>query len=130
MNSTASKSKVLLVEDDALSSRVNSLKLAREQVETLSAVDGEDAMQKLKDSGHEVGVVLLDLMLPKINGFEVLERMKKDPTLEKIPVVVLTDLGQDSDRERVLGLGANEYLIKTETTIDQIVTKVKKYLKD
>ena len=71
---------------------------------------------------------MLDLMLPKKNGFEVLEELQKDEKWKTIPVIILTNLGQESDAKRGLALGASEYLVKADTKINDIIAHVKKYL--
>jgi len=74
-------------------------------------------------------LILLNLILPKLNGFEVLSEIKKTPVLKKIPVVVLSNLGQKSDVEKGLRMGAKDYLIETNLSLSEIVEKVKKHLK-
>lgn len=73
-------------------------------------------------------MVILDLMLPKLNGFEFLEKIKKDEKLKNIPVVVLSNLGQKTDMDKVMALGAVDYLIKTEYSLEEVIKRVKKYL--
>ncbi|MEI7741584.1 MAG: response regulator [bacterium] len=119
--------KVLIVEDDEHIARVYDIKLKREGIETIMAVDGEEGLEKILK--EKPAVILLDLMLPKKDGFWVLEEMKKKPALKSIIVLVLSNLGQKSDIERCLGLGAKEYLIKVDHSIQDIVDRVKGYLK-
>lgn len=118
--------KVMIVEDDEHISKVYEIKFAKEGIPTSVARDGEDAVKKI--AAENPNVIILDLMIPKKDGFWVLEEIKKVPALAKIPVLVLSNLGQKSDQDRALGLGANEYLIKVDYSIQDLVDKVKTYL--
>jgi two-component system alkaline phosphatase synthesis response regulator PhoP len=119
--------KVLIVEDDEHISRVYEIKLEKEGILSILARDGEDAVAKI--IAERPQLILLDLMIPKKDGFWVLEQIEKSPDLMKIPVIVLSNLGQKSDQDRALELGAEEYLVKVDTSIQEVVDKVKGYLK-
>jgi len=118
--------KVLIIEDDEQVSRIYNIKLKQEGIETVKAIDGEEGLKKMVSENPSL--VLLDLMLPKKNGFWVLEEMAKKPELKKIPVVVLSNLGQEQDRAWALKLGVKEYLVKADVSIKEVVGKIKKYL--
>lgn len=119
--------KILLVEDDPLMVRMYQRKLANDGYEVGIAVNGEEGMVKLHSFRPDI--VLLDIMMPKLNGLQVLERMKADPTIATIPVVILTNLGgSQEDIERGLGLGAIAYLVKSAYRPDEVVAKVKELL--
>ena len=120
------KKKVMIVEDDEHISKVYEIKLAKEGFVTSLAVDGDDAVAKI--TSEKPDMILLDLMIPKKDGFGVLEDIKKVPELASIPVIVLSNLGQQADQNRALGLGANEYLVKVDYPIQEVVNRVKKYL--
>lgn len=120
---------VCIIEDDVYINKAYASKFAHENISVKIAEDGEQGMQLLK-SDDKPSLILLDLMLPKKNGFEVLEEIKKNPTLKHIPVIIMTNLGQSADAKRGLALGAAEYLVKTNIKIDEIIKKVKKYLSD
>lgn len=120
---------VCIIEDDVYINKAYASKFAHENISVKIAEDGEQGMQLLK-SDDKPFLILLDLMLPKKNGFEVLEEIKKNPTLKHIPVVIMTNLGQSADTKRGLALGAAEYLVKTNIKIDEIIKKVKGYLSD
>ena len=124
MNETGKK--VMIVEDDEHISKVYEIKFNKEGIVTSIARDGEEAV--LKITAEKPALIILDLMIPKKDGFWVLEEIKKNPELAKIPVLVLSNLGQKSDQDRALGLGANEYLVKVDFSIQDIVDKVKGYL--
>lgn len=119
---------LLVVEDDPYINTAYGAKFEHEGIEARFAVDGEEAMTVLREANNLPSVILLDLMLPKRNGFEVLEDLKKDSKLKSIPVIVLTNLGQETDAKRGLDLGAVEYLVKADTKILDILGKVKSYL--
>lgn len=120
------KKKVVVVEDDEHISKVYEIKLAKEGIEVILARDGEEAVAKI--TSEKPDLILLDLMIPKKDGFGVLEDIKKIPELASIPVIVLSNLGQQSDQDRALGLGATEYLVKVDYPIQEVIDKVKKYL--
>ncbi len=117
---------VMIVEDDEHISKVYEIKLRKEEIEVSLARDGEEAVAKI--TAEIPNVIILDLMLPKRDGFWVLEEIKKNPLTASIPVIVLSNLGQKSDQDRVLALGANEFLVKVDYPIQQVIDKVKGYL--
>ncbi len=117
---------VMIVEDDEHISKVYEIKLRKEEIEVSVARDGEEAVAKI--SAEKPDVIILDLMLPKRDGFWVLEEIKKNPKTAGIPVLVLSNLGQKSDQDRVLALGAKEFLVKVDYPIKEVIDKVKGYL--
>ena len=119
-------SKVLLIEDDPFLSSLLGNRLKREGFDVLSVKSGNEAAKSLKSFVPDL--VLLDLILPGKSGFEVLEEMKADPQAPKVPVVVISNLGQESDLARGRELGAVDYIIKARTTIDDMVQKVRDFL--
>ncbi len=119
-------SKVLLIEDDPFLSSLLGNRLKREGFDVLSVKSGNEAVKSLKSFVPDL--VLLDLILPGKSGFEVLEEMKADPQAPKVPVVVISNLGQESDLARGRELGAVDYIIKARTTIDDMVQKVRDFL--
>lgn len=123
---TDTQKKVMIVEDDEHISKVYEIKLAKEGILSSLARDGEEAVAKI--TAEKPNVILLDLMIPKKDGFGVLEEIKKNPELANIPVIVLSNLGQQVDQDRAIGLGANEYLVKVDYPIQEVVERVKKYL--
>ncbi|OGY44689.1 MAG: hypothetical protein A3B89_04155 [Candidatus Buchananbacteria bacterium RIFCSPHIGHO2_02_FULL_40_13] len=116
---------VLIVEDDEVLLRVLYLFLKRAGYTIATATDGESAVkiiQRLKPN-----IILLDLLLPKMDGFEVLRILKADPKLKNIPVVVLSNLGDNADIAKAKSLGANDYFIKANTDLAVILEKIKNY---
>src|SRR3990167_2348279 len=114
---------VLVVEDDEFLLKAYNIKLKKEGFEVWLARDGKEAIAYLKKDPPDI--VLLDLMLPYLNGFEVLEKLRTTPKWQKVPVLITTNLGQPEDKDRALKLGATDYLIKTNVKIDEIVKKIK-----
>ena len=119
--------KILIIEDDKFLRELISRKLSSEGFNIVDAVDGEEGVRKIKSETPDL--VLLDLILPGIDGFEVLTQAKKDPKTASIPVIVLSNLGQKQDIERGLKLGAVDYLIKANFTPGEIIKKAEKFLK-
>ena len=115
--------KILLIEDDKFLRELMNKKLLTMGYDVVSASDGESGLVAIKESRPDV--VLLDLILPGINGFEVLERAKKDPETAKVPVIILSNLGQSEDIEKGLKLGAKDFLVKAHFTPQEIITKFK-----
>ena len=120
---------ILLVEDDPMLTELYQTKLEMEGYEVTIATDGEAGVAAAKKGKPDL--ILLDIMLPKMNGFEVLKALKAKKSVSKIPVVVLTNLGgekADSDKKLALSLGAHEFLVKTFHLPDDIVGKIKNVL--
>lgn len=118
---------ILVIEDDKFLRELISQKLMKEGYNVSEAVDGEEGIKKIKTEKPDL--VLLDLILPGIDGFEVLSQKKEDPGLSSIPVIILSNLGQKEDVEKGLKLGAVDYLIKAHFTPGEIIEKIKIVLK-
>jgi len=118
--------KVLIVEDDKFLSLVLKSKLERDGFLVSEAVDGEIGLAKARSEKPDL--ILLDLILPKMSGFEFLEVAKTDPELTKIPVVVASNLGQDTDIQKAKGLGVLDYYVKATTPVEEIAAMVNKSL--
>lgn len=119
--------KILIVEDDKFLRELIAQKLIKEGYDIVEAVDGEKGIKSVKEEKPDL--ILLDLILPGIDGFEVLAKIKENPVLSQIPVIILSNLGQKDDIERGLKIGAVDYLIKAHFTPGEIVEKVKTVLK-
>ncbi|OGY44137.1 MAG: hypothetical protein A3B89_03260 [Candidatus Buchananbacteria bacterium RIFCSPHIGHO2_02_FULL_40_13] len=120
---TANKISVLIIEDDVFLADLYKAKFELEGFEVSVAHDGEKGLEIV--AKRKPAVVLLDLILPKVNGFVVLENMKKDSGLKDIPVILLTNLSQKADVKRGLDLGADDYLIKAHFMPSEVVAKIK-----
>lgn len=118
--------KVLLIEDDPFLSSLLKNRLMREGLTVLHAKDGEEGIALLKE--NQVQLVLLDLILPKKSGFEVLEAIRQDPQMQNAPVIIISNLGQPEDVQKGQDLGAIEYFIKAKTSIEDLVANIISFL--
>ncbi|OGY90258.1 MAG: hypothetical protein A3B30_00835 [Candidatus Komeilibacteria bacterium RIFCSPLOWO2_01_FULL_52_15] len=123
----AGKTKILIVEDEEMLSTMYKVKFENDGYEVFSATNGADGIEMAKKEGPKI--ILLDIIMPKIDGFAVLKKLKEDPKTKPIPVILLTNLGQDEDITRGKELGAVGYLIKANNTPSEVVTKVQQYIK-
>jgi DNA-binding response OmpR family regulator len=118
--------KILVVEDDKFLRELLVRKLYSEGFTVESAIDATGAFDILKR--FTPSIILLDLILPGIDGFEILSRIKKDDSLAAVPVIILSNLGQKEDIERAMSLGAIDFMVKANFTLDEIVNKVRKVI--
>ncbi|PIV31981.1 response regulator [Candidatus Wolfebacteria bacterium CG02_land_8_20_14_3_00_37_12] len=121
------KKTILIVEDDFFVSRAYAIKFEKENLNVQSVTDGEAAIDYLKKN-EAPNLVLLDLMIPKKSGFEVLKEIKENEKWKNIPVIILSNLGQESDIKKGKEMGAAEYIIKADVDIEEIIKKSKKYM--
>ena len=119
-------SKVLIIEDDKFLRELINKKLQLENFETILAVDGEIGLELIEKECPDI--VLLDLILPGINGFEVLAKIKESEKFKEIPVLILSNLGQKDDIEKGMELGAVDYLVKAHFTPSEIIEKINQTL--
>ncbi|MDP6756238.1 MAG: response regulator, partial [Patescibacteria group bacterium] len=123
---------ILLVEDDQFIRELCYNAINRDEtlknVKVETAETGNLAIKKLNALSSKLSLVLLDIILPDKNGYEILEFMKNDNSLKNIPVVVLSNLGQDEEIQKAKALGARDFMIKAQSDIDEIVAKIKQYL--
>lgn len=125
-NQKEKKNIILLVEDDKFLINALGDKLRQENYNVVKATNGLEALNKLREVQPDL--ILLDLIMPGKNGFETLEEIKKDPKLKNIPVIVLTNLGQQTDIKLCKELGAVDYLVKSDTSLKEVIEKIKPYL--
>jgi DNA-binding response OmpR family regulator len=122
-----SKAKVLIIEDDHMISNMYKVKFEQEKFEVLVA---DNPVEGLKIAGEEKpDVVLLDVILPQLDGFETLRRLKEGKTTKNIPVIMLTNLGTDEDKQKGKDLGALDYLVKNQLVPAEVCAIVKSHLK-
>lgn len=117
---------ILLIEDDTFLGGMYVTKLSMEGFAVDLAVDGEQGLKDAKQM--EPDLILLDILLPKMNGFDVLKALKASANTKSIPVILLTNLGQKSDVVEGLNLGATDYLIKAHFMPSEVVAKIKDVL--
>lgn len=118
--------KILLVEDDKFLRDLFSKKLKSENYEVTESVDGESGLIKAKEINPNL--ILLDLILPGIDGFNVLKKLKEEVSLSQIPVIILSNLSQEEDIKKALALGAADFIIKANFTPSEIIEKIRKNL--
>jgi len=119
---------VLLVEDDTFLREICTKKLAKDGYKVYSAVDGEQAIANVEKIDPDI--VLLDIILPALDGFQILSfiRASKKETLKKVPVIMLSNLGQEDDIKKAMDMGANDYLVKAHFTTEEIAAKIREVL--
>ncbi len=120
------KIRIFLVEDDQDLQEMYETKFTMEGFEVVKAENGAAALNKI--TGDKPDIILLDIVMPEIDGFQVLKDIKANPDTKEIPVILLTNLGQDGDIKKGMELGAVDYLIKANFTPNEVVEKVKKAL--
>ena len=126
LNMAGQSKKILIIEDDKFLAKMISRTLESHNYEIILAGSGKEGL--VKASGSDVDLILLDIMLPDIDGFDLLETIKGDEKTKKIPVVIISNLGQPEDIQRGRTLGAKDYLVKSDLSLDEVVKKVQKYL--
>jgi len=114
--------RILLAEDDRILRKAGEVSLRKKGHEVIPAVDGEDALVKARD--HKPDLVLLDVMMPKMHGFDVLFALKGDPDVRDIPVIMLTNLEQPADIKRAADAGAHSYLVKSNMNLDELASRI------
>lgn len=114
--------KILIVEDDEFLRSLAAKRLTKDGFKVEDAVDGDAALKAIESS--EFDLILLDLLLPGTDGFAVLEKGRALPNGKKVPIIVFSNLGEKSDIERAKKLGANDFLVKANFTLDDIVAKI------
>jgi DNA-binding response OmpR family regulator len=122
------KAKLLLIEDDTILSKVINEELGEAGFDVLLSYDGEDGLELAKTENPDL--IILDIVMPRKDGFEVLEELQQDDKLKEIPIIILSNLGHDDDIKKGTDLGATDYLIKSRWTIKEVVDKVEKCLKE
>lgn len=120
--------KILFVEDETAIQKTLGESLRNKGYDVQSALDGEIALKLVKNEKPDL--ILLDILLPKKNGLEVLEELRKDKSTKDIPVIILTNLENIGEVERAIELGATTYLVKANYSLDEVIEKVKKALED
>lgn len=119
--------KIVIVEDDKFLRELITQKVLKEGYQVVEATNGEEGIAKIKE--EKPNLVLLDLILPGIDGFEVLRQAKENSETSNIPVIILSNLGQKDDVGRGMKLGAADYLVKAHFTPGEILSKIKSILK-
>lgn len=115
---------IFVVEDDNFLQGLETTKLQKSGYEVTIASDGDEAY-KVIESGKVIDLIILDLMMPKFDGFSFLEKIKKEPKYASIPVIVFSNLYEDADVEKTKKLGVNDFMVKANFTLDELSAKIK-----
>jgi CheY-like chemotaxis protein len=118
--------RILVAEDDRFLRKAAEMALKRHGYTVLTAADGEEALEAARSALPDL--ILLDLIMPKLNGFDVLQALKKEAPTAQIPVIVLSNLGQDRDVQQAMHAGATAYFIKTDLSLHALVQRVEETL--
>lgn len=118
---------ILIIEDDNFLQGLEAMKLKKEGFEVMTASNANE-VYKIMEQKTKVDLMLLDLMLPDIDGFTILEKIRKDETYKDTPVIVFSNLYEDKDITRAQSLGINEFMIKSNFTLDELITKIRELL--
>jgi CheY-like chemotaxis protein len=115
--------RVMIIEDDKFLSSLIKVHLEKEGFLVVQAFDGEEAIELLKT--ERPSIIVTDLIMPKVMGFEILQAISMIPELQDIPIIILSNLAQDSDIEKAKQYGVKEYFVKVKISVDDIVKKIK-----
>ncbi|MBI3115228.1 MAG: response regulator [Candidatus Kerfeldbacteria bacterium] len=121
------KTRVLIVEDEQMLAEMYATKFSMEGYTAETANDGQAGLEAAKRATPDI--ILLDIIMPKLDGFSTLQQLKADPALKNVPVVLLTNLGQDDDIKKGKQLGADDYFVKANHSPQEVVEKVRTILK-
>ena len=117
---------IMIIEDDIFVMDIYQTKLSQEGFQLISAINGVEAIKKLATETPDL--ILLDIVMPYMGGLEVLAEIKKDERINKIPIIMLTNLSQKEEVDTAMGLGANDFLIKSHFTPSEVLEKIEKIL--
>jgi DNA-binding response OmpR family regulator len=126
MSDNQNGKKILLVEDDDALASVYMMRLQSEGFDTKRVANGEDALAAAKE--HKPDLVLLDVMMPKVSGFDVLDILRNTPETANLKIIMLTALSQETDKQRAQGLGVDDYLVKSQVVISDVIDRIKYHL--
>lgn len=120
------KHKILLIEDDPSLQQIYKLELEMDQFEVMTASDGESGLEMAKN--NPPALALIDIVLPKLNGLAVLEQLKKDEKTKMIPAIIITNFGQEDNIKKAFALGAEDFVLKYQTTPKEVAKKISEIL--
>ncbi|MCX6757379.1 MAG: response regulator [Candidatus Nomurabacteria bacterium] len=119
--------KILIVEDDLFLQGLEATKLKKEGYEVLVAINSDEVF-KITDSGEKIDLILLDLLLPQVDGFMILEKIRENKAMLTIPVIVFSNLSEEKDISRAQKLGISEFMVKSNFTLDELTKKIKELI--
>lgn len=126
MSDDAKPKQILLVEDDDALASVYVTRLKAEGFQVVRVANGEDALAAAKE--HKPQLVLLDAMMPRVSGFDVLDILRNTPETANLKIIMLTALSQETDKQRAQGLGVDDYLVKSQVVISDVIERIKYHL--
>ena len=126
MDTVTPLKKILLVEDDDALANVYLMRLQAEGFDVKRVANGEEALAAALE--YHPSLILLDAMMPKVSGFDVLDILRNTPETATIKIIMLTALSQESDKQRAQGLGVDDYLVKSQVVITDVVSRIKHHL--
>lgn len=118
------KKTILIIEDDNFLQGLEAKKLEKEGYHVLTASNGAETF-KIMEGGVELDLILLDLLLPEVDGFTILKRIREDEKLGEIPVIIFSNMSEESDVEKATKLGISEFMVKSNFTLDELATKIR-----
>ncbi|MFA6919121.1 MAG: response regulator [Patescibacteria group bacterium] len=121
------KRKILLVEDDSMIVEMYKLRFEEEGFEVTVTEKGSEAIELANSLKPDI--ILLDIILPEVDGFNILQSLKSEEKTKSLPILMLTNLAQESDKEKAISMGANDYLVKSQHTPSDVLQKVKEIIK-
>jgi DNA-binding response OmpR family regulator len=119
--------KILIIEDDLFLQGLEASKLTKSGYEIITAKDGTEAMEKVQEPG--IDLVLLDLILPDFNGFEIMKKIRETESIKHIPILVFSNLSEEKDVEQAKALGSVDFMVKSNFTLDELVMHIEAVLK-
>lgn len=119
--------KILIIEDDSFLQGLEASKLEKENYKVITASSGEEAMRKINEP--DIDVILLDLILPDFDGFEILKKIRTIEILKNIPIIVFSNLSEEKDVNKSKELGATDFIVKSNFTLDELVKRINLVLK-
>ncbi len=119
--------KILIIEDDTFLQGLEVSKLKKDGHEILTASTGEEGMKKIAEPG--INLVLLDLVLPSFDGFDILKKIRETESTKSLPVLVFSNLSEDADVKKAESLGATDFMVKSNFTLDELAEKIKTLVK-
>ena len=117
---------ILLIEDEKFLNQLLKNRLQKEGIKVTIAFNGEEGLKFLRSEKFDL--ILLDLILPRISGFELMEIISADPSIKSSPIIIISNLGQETDIAKGKCLGAIEYFIKARVSIDELIKQIKKFM--
>lgn len=119
--------KILIIEDDAFLQGLESNKLKKKGYEVITASTGEEGIEKINEDG--INFILLDLVLPNYDGFDILKKIRETEKIKDLPVIVFSNLSEDKDIKKANDLGATDFMVKSNFTLDELVERIAAILK-